>query len=78
MGLPGVAKACLALGKCDGANLPFPLTPTGTPAAGMDIGGTRPFTASIHTAGTSSSPPAVMLGTQHMRWTLATASGPRW
>jgi hypothetical protein len=70
MGLSGLWKICLVLGNCTVAHVPFPLTPTGTPLAGMGIGGTQLLTASVHTAGTYSSPPAVGLTMQHQPWTL--------
>jgi hypothetical protein len=70
MGLSGLAKVCLVLGKCGNAQIPFPLSPTGTPLAGMGIGGTRLITASIHTALTYSTPPALQFTFQHNPWTL--------
>jgi hypothetical protein len=69
VGLVGLAKICLALGKCAGANVPVPLTVT-IGGAGFGIGGQQLITASIHTAGSYSSPPAVGLTMQHNPWTI--------
>jgi hypothetical protein len=74
MGLSGLAKICLSLGHCINAQVPFPLSPTGTPLAGMGIGGTQLITTgSMHTVGTNTSPIAVQLTMQHMPWTIGAA-----
>jgi hypothetical protein len=70
MGLSGMAKICLGIGPCDVAFVGVPLTPTGTPLAGMGIGGTQLITASVHHADTYTGPPAVQFTLRHMPWTL--------
>ncbi|MHC4108423.1 MAG: PEP-CTERM sorting domain-containing protein [Planctomycetota bacterium] len=75
MGMSGLAKICLVLGPCPGANVPVPLTPTGTPLKGLGIGGTQLFTGSVaHTTYTATTfiPAAVALTMIHAPWTLGT------
>jgi hypothetical protein len=66
-------KICLPFGSCDLAYVGVPLTPTGTPLAGMGIGGTQLFTASVHTPGTTTAPPPVGYTVQHSPWTIGQA-----
>jgi hypothetical protein len=74
MGLSGMAKICLGIGPCSGAFIGVPLTPTGTPAAGMGIGGTQRFTTGtlVHTtySVTDLIPPPVAYTLHHMPWTI--------
>ena len=57
MGLQGLAKLCLIFAPECGANVPFPLTPTGG-GAGFGIGGTLTF------------PGAIAVTMQHAPWTI--------
>jgi hypothetical protein len=73
MGFQGMAKICLVLGNCNLVNVPVPLSPT-IGGAGMGIGGTQLLTASVHTPGTYTTPPAVKLTMQHNPWTIGVPS----
>jgi hypothetical protein len=75
MGLSGMAKICLVLGPCGSSFVPLPLTPTGTPPAGLGIGGTQLFTgATGYTtySATGFIPLLVALTMKHMPWTIGT------
>jgi hypothetical protein len=69
MGLSGLAKVCYFSMACPGWAVP--LAPS-TGGAGFGIGGTQLETASIHTAGTYTTAPAVGLTIQHASWTIGT------
>ena len=71
MGLSGLAKICLALGPCGGANVPVPLTPS-IGGAGLGIGGTFTNGTPAHTALTYTLPAAVQLTMIHAPWTIGT------
>ncbi|MHC4108422.1 MAG: PEP-CTERM sorting domain-containing protein [Planctomycetota bacterium] len=75
LGLVGLAKICLVLGPCPGAQVPVPLTSVA--GAGIGIGGTQLFTGTFaHTTYTASTfiPAAVALTMQHAPWTIGTPS----
>ncbi len=60
MGLMGTAKICLVFAPCVYSGIPVPLTPTGSPPAGLGVGGTQSFTG------------GVSITQQHAPWTLGT------